>query len=40
MHFAAMNKYTKCCKTVEALLKIDIDEVEGFDQFLNLFMQI
>ena len=31
IHFAAMNKYTKCNKTLEALLKIDIDEVEGFD---------
>ena len=38
IHYAAMNKYTKCYKTLEALLKIDIDVVEGFDQFLNLFM--
>jgi len=35
-----MNKFTKCHKTLEALLKIDIDVVEGFDQFLTLFMQI
>lgn len=35
-----MNKFTKCHKTLEALLKIDIDVVEGFDQFLQLFMQI
>lgn len=35
-----MNKYTKCHKTLEALLKIDIDHVEGFDKFLTLFMQI
>ena len=31
IHYAAMNKYTKCYKTLEALLKIDIDVVEGFE---------
>ena len=40
VHYVAMNRYTKCHKTVEALLNIDIDFVEGFDQFLSLFMQI
>ena len=40
IHYVAMNKYTKCHKTLEALLKIDIDHVEGFDKFLALFMQI
>ena len=31
LHYGAMNKFTKCNKTLEALLKIDIDVVEGFD---------
>ena len=35
-----MNKFTKCSKTMDALLKIDLDDVDGFDQFLTLFMQI
>ena len=35
-----MNKFTKCTKTLEALLTIDIDVVPGFDQFLTLFMQL
>ena len=40
MHYVAMNKFTKCSKTMDALLKIDLDDVDGFDQFLTLFMQI
>lgn len=40
VHFAAMNKFTKCHKTLEALLTIDIDSVPGFSQFLPLFMQL
>ena len=40
IHYAAMNKFTKCQKTLEALLQIDIDNVTGFDQFMPLFMQI
>jgi hypothetical protein len=40
IHFGAMNKFTKCNKTLEALLDIDIDHVEGFDQFLTLFFQL
>lgn len=40
LHFGAMNKFTKCAKTLEALLKIHIDEVDGFEQFLGLFMQL
>lgn len=40
VHFAAMNKFTKCQKTLEALLSIDIDLVPGFDQFLPLYMQV
>jgi hypothetical protein len=31
IHYAAMSKFTKCFKTTEALLKIDIDSVEGYD---------
>ena len=40
IHYAAMNKFTKCQKTLEALLSIDIDLVQGFDQFLPLFMEV
>ena len=40
IHYSAMNKFTKCQKTLEAMLKIDINDVPGFDQFLPLFMQI
>ena len=40
IHYGAMNKFTKCNKTLEALLDIDIDHVEGFDQFLTLFFQL
>lgn len=40
LHFGAMNKFTKCTKTLEALMKIHIDEVDGFEQFLGLFMQL
>lgn len=40
IHYAAMSKYTKSFKTIEALLKIDIDGVEGYDQFLSLFFEL
>lgn len=40
IHFAAMNKFTKSQKTLEAMLDIDIDRVPGFDQFLHLFFQL
>jgi hypothetical protein len=40
IHYAAMSKYTKCFKTIEALLKIDIDGIEGYDQFLGLFFEL
>ena len=35
-----MNKFTKCNKTLEALLEIDIDHAPGFDNFLKLFFQL
>lgn len=40
IHYAAMSKFTKCFKCIEALLKIDIDNIEGYDQFLNLFFEL
>jgi len=40
MHYAAMSKFTKCFKCVEALLKLDVDYVEGYDQFLALFFEL
>jgi hypothetical protein len=35
-----MSKYTKCYKTLEAILTIDIDFVPCSDMFLSLFFQI
>ena len=35
-----MSKYTKCFKTLEAILSIDIDQVPGTDDFIKLFFQI
>lgn len=40
IHYAAMSKFTKCFKCIEALLNIHIDEVEGYDQFLHLFFEL
>jgi len=37
IHYGAMNKYTGSHKTLEAILTIDIDQVPGTDQFLDLF---
>lgn len=37
IHYGAMSKFTKCFKTVEALLSIDIDIVPGTDDFQKLF---
>ena len=37
IHYSSMQKYTKCFKCTEALLNIDIDSVEGYDDFLSLF---
>ena len=35
-----MSKFTKCFKCIEALLKIDINNIEGYDQFLDLFFEL
>lgn len=40
IHYAAMSKFTKCFKCIEALLKIDIDNVEGYESFLSLFFEL
>ena len=40
IHYGAMSKYTKCYKTLETILTIDIDFVPGMDDFLKLFFQI
>ena len=40
IHYAAMSKFTKCFKCIEALLNIDIDKVEGYDQFLHLYFEL
>lgn len=40
LHYAAMSKFTKCFKCIEALLNFDIDIVEGYDQFLALFFEL
>ncbi len=40
IHYAAMSKFTKCFKCMEALLDIRIDGVEGYDEFLGLFFEL
>ena len=40
IHYAAMSKFTKCFKCVEALLNIDIDSVEAYDFFLSQFFEL
>jgi len=40
LHFAAMSKFTKSLKTLEALLDINIDTVPGWDSFVNLFFTL
>jgi hypothetical protein len=41
IHYGAMSKYTKCFKTIEALLNIDMEEdPEGYDEFLKLFFEL
>jgi len=39
-HYAAMSKFTKCFKCLEALLHIDFDGVQGYDQFLGYFFEL
>jgi hypothetical protein len=40
VHYAAMNKFTRCQKTLEALLELDMDNVPGTDVMLPLFFQV
>jgi hypothetical protein len=40
IHYAAMSKFTKSFKCIEALLNVDIDMVEGYDQFLSYFSSL
>ena len=40
LHFVAMNKYTKCQKTLEALLDIDFDTVPGWKDYLILSKEL
>lgn len=41
IHYAAMSKYTKCFKCVEALLSIDLEaDVEGYQEFVKLFFEL
>ena len=36
-----MSKYTKCFKTIEALLNFDLEtDPEGYDDFLKLFFDL
>lgn len=37
LHYGAMNKFTKCAKTLEAIFAIDIDIVPEFEDFIHLF---
>mgnify|MGYP001012187648 CR=1 FL=1 len=37
VHFACMSKFTKCLKTLEAMLTIDIENVPGFKDFTQLY---
>ena len=41
IHYAAMSKFTKCFKCIEALLNIDLEiDVDGYDEFLKLFFEL
>lgn len=37
IHYGAMSKYTKCHKTLEAVLTIDYDDVPDHDLFQHIF---
>lgn len=37
IHYGAMSQFTKCFKTLDALLDIDIDRVPGTDDFIKLY---
>jgi len=40
IHYAAMSKYTKCFKTLEALMSIDIDSAPDYYNFLDHFFSM
>jgi hypothetical protein len=41
IHYAAMSKFTKCFKCMEALLNFDLEtDLEGYDEFLKLFFEL
>jgi hypothetical protein len=41
IHYAAMSKFTKCFKCIEALLNFDLEtDVEGYDEFIKLFFEL
>lgn len=44
IHYSAMNKFTNCKKTMEALLRIDfgsnLGTVPGYEQFLPMFAMV
>ena len=41
IHYAAMSKFTKCFKCVEALLNFDLEaDAEGYDDFIKLFFEL
>jgi hypothetical protein len=37
IHYAAMSKFTNSFKTMEAILDIEMDNVPGFESFLDLY---
>lgn len=40
IHYAAMSKFTNSFKTMEAILDIEMDQVPGFESFLDLYFQL
>jgi len=40
IHYGAMSKYTKCHKTLDAVLTIDLDEVPDEKMFLEIFFKV
>ena len=40
IHYGAMSKFTKCNKTIEAVLNIEIDEVSNLKLFNEMFFKV
>ena len=40
IHYGAMSKFTKCFKTLDAMLNIDLENAPDFNNFIGLFFQI